>query len=276
MKPTGDADLAEMLSLAGELAQRAGELALARIEQAQASRKHDKSVVTTTDHEIQSMIVQAVGDAYPDHAVCGEETACSVSQKVAAEGARHCWVIDPLDGTRNYVARLPCFATSIAVLDRGEPVVGVIYEHNTRSLFTATRGYGARLNDSIIRVNERGEDSDHLLGTASSKDEMAVRVAAAWHARRGFICRNFGSTAFEMGLVASGAMTGMLGRRAKIWDVAAGALLIREAGGVFTNPYGAELLPFRMDADPQQAIPFLASSAAMHSVLLETIRQAMS
>ena len=185
-------------------------------------------------------------------------------------------MIDPLDGTRNYVARLPCFSTSIAVLDEGVPVVGVVYEHNTLQMFTATRGGGASLNGSKIHVNELGAEDEHLVGVPSSKDGMAIRVAGAWHATHGFICRNLGSTAFELGLIACGAMSGMLGRRVKIWDIAAGALLISEAGGHFTDPFGKPLLPFRMDADPQQSIPFLAATASMHRILVESIHAAMA
>jgi myo-inositol-1(or 4)-monophosphatase len=272
----GGPDPTSMLAMATRLAKEAAEISLARIEQATASRKFDKSIVTTTDHEIQSLIERAIADAYPDHAICGEETAPSSDARVAPEDARFCWVIDPLDGTRNYVAKLPCFATSIAVLDEGIPIVGVIHEHNTRQLYSATSGDGATLNGRAIRVSDLGGESDHLLGAPSSKDEMALRVGRAWHATRGYVCRNFGSTAFEMGLIASGAMSGMLGRRVKIWDIAAGGLLIQEAGGFFTSPHGEPLTPFPMDADPQQSIPFLAASAMMHEKLLDSIRVAMA
>ncbi len=265
-----------MLRLAEQLARQAADLSLSRIEQAAASRKFDKSIVTTTDHEIQTLIVRAIGQTYSDHAICGEETTPTPDARVSPNESRYCWVIDPLDGTRNYVAKLPCFATSIAVLDRGVPVIGVVYEHNTRQLFAATQGCGATLNGSRIRVNDFGAESEHLLGVPSSKDEMANRVAGAWQVTRGYVCRNLGSTAFEMGLIAGGSMSGMLGRRVKIWDIAAGALLISEAGGLFSDPFGKPLIPFHMEDDPQQSIPFLAASASMHSVLVESIRAAMS
>ncbi len=266
---------AQMLSLAERLAREAADISLSRIEKATASKKFDKSVVTTTDLEIQSLIVGAIRDAYPDHAICGEETAPTPNARVSPEGVRYCWAIDPLDGTRNYVAKLPCFATSIGVLDRGIPAVGVVYEHNTRQLFSATQGGGATLNGRKIRVNNLRPENDHLLGIPSSKDEMGIRVSRAWLATRGYIGRNLGSTAFEMGLIASGAMSGMVGRCVKIWDIAAGELLISEAGGVFSDPQGRPLIPFRMDADPQQSIPFLAASASMHAILLDSIREAM-
>lgn len=276
MTSSGDSMHEDMLSLAKDLAQRAADISLARIGLARASQKFDRSVVTTTDHEIQTIIIQAIQEAYPDHAICGEETAPTPRACVAPPNARFCWVIDPLDGTRNYVAKLPCFATSIAVLDHGVPVVGVVYEHNTRQLYSAIAGCGAMLDGRSIHVNELDPDSEHMLGVTSSKDDMAIRVARAWHATRGYVCRNLGSTAFELGLIASGAMSGMLGRRVKIWDVAAGALLIREAGGVFTDPLGQSLIPFHMGADPQQNTPFLAAGMRMHSVLVDSIRAAIA
>ena len=273
MSPTNSqVDHGQLLGLAGEVARRAGEISLGRMESARPSRKHDRSLVTTTDHEIQAMIAGAINDAYPLHAICGEETEPAPRARVAPEDTKYCWVIDPLDGTRNYVAGLPCFATAIAVLDEGVPVVGVIYEHNSRQLFSAVRGQGATRNGKSIQVNRLGADSDHLLGVPSSKNELARRAAARWHATRGYICRNLGSTAFEMGLIAAGAMSGMLGCRVKIWDIAAGTLLVQEAGGVVTDPHGQPVTPFRMDADPQQDVPVLAASASMHGVLLASLR----
>ena len=276
MTKRSDAPHESMLELAVRLATHAAEISLSRIEEAKVSRKFDNSVVTTTDNEIQAMIVEAIADKFPSHAVCGEETAPTAGACIAPPEARYCWVIDPLDGTRNYVARLPCFATSIGALDRGVPVVGVVYEHNTRQLFTATLGGGAHLNDRQVFVNQLPPESKHLVGIPSTKDDMALKVSAAWHATPGLVCRNFGSTALEMGLVASGSLSGLLGRQVKIWDIAAGTLLISEAGGIITDPLGNSILPFRMDADPQRSVPILAASKSVHGWLLESIRTAMS
>lgn len=266
-----DGNPSQWLHLAEHLARRAGEIALSRIDSAEISRKHDRSLVTTTDREIQIMITGALHESFPDHAVCGEETEPASRPCVAPTGTRYCWVIDPLDGTRNYVARLPCFATSIALLDGGVPVVGIIREHNTQQMFSAIRGQGATRNGRCIHVSNDGPGGDHLLGVPTSKDELALRAAELWHGMRGFVCRNLGSTAFELGLVAAGAMSGMLGCRVKIWDIAAGALIIEEAGGVVTDPNGRTIVPFRMDADPQVDIPTLAASRAMHATLLNSI-----
>lgn len=271
MKGATEGNPSQWLLLAEDVARLAGEIAVSRIDIAESSRKHDRSLVTTTDREIQTMITRALHESFPDHAVCGEETEPASRPCVAPAGTRYCWVVDPLDGTRNYVARLPCFATSIALLDGGVPVVGVIREHNTQQTFSAIRGQGATRNGRRIHVSHDGPGGDHLLGVPTSKDELAVRAAQAWHGASGFVCRNLGSTAFEMGLVATGAMSGMLGCRVKIWDIAAGALIVEEAGGVVTDPNGRAVVPFRMDADPQQDLPTLAASRAMHATLLNSI-----
>lgn len=275
-KSLSSSALGQARRLAEEWALAAGTIALANFGRTRSTRKADASVVTETDHQIQSMILGEARRSFPDHSFCGEEGEHHRDSKIAAEGAQYCWVIDPLDGTRNYVAQVPCFATSIALLDCGRPVVGVIREHNTGRLFSAEHGGGAYLDGESIRVNQLGEGDEHLVGVPSSKDELAVRVGHRWHGTPGLVCRNMGSTAFEMGLIASGAMSAMLCRRVKIWDIAAGVVLIREAGGVITDPLGKEVLPFRMDADPQDNIPILAASVRMHGVLLDSIRTAMA
>lgn len=269
-------DLSHARRLAEQWSRNAAEISLKRIGNSAPSRKSDSSVVTATDHAIQDFITREIGRMFPDHAICAEESDPGSHSRVAPEENRYCWVLDPLDGTRNYVARVPCFSTSIALLDRGVPIMGVIHEHNTGMLFSATLGGGAFVNGTPARVSELDEHSEHLLGVPSTKDDMAIRVSAHWHATPSFVCRNLGSTAFEMGLIACGAMSGMLGRRVKIWDIAAGAILIMEAGGVVSDPSGKPLIPFPIDADPLRNIPMLAATSRMHDALLESIRTALS
>ena len=130
----------EMCTLATRLAERAGEIARARRGAGKTSLKSDASLVTETDHAMQALILDGIAAAFPDHAVVAEEQVADPARHADRMSARYCWVIDPLDGTRNYVSNMPCFATSIAVLDDGVPVVGVVIEHNTRWKFTAVAG----------------------------------------------------------------------------------------------------------------------------------------
>lgn len=269
-----DSTLSGMLNLASELAVEAASISLAGFGKAVARRKADDSVVTETDYAIQAHIVQRIAKAYPDHAILAEEKPEHGHEHGDLTSARYVWVVDPLDASRNYASGLACFATSIAVLDRAAPVVGVVYEHNLRHLYSAITGGGAFLNGRSIRVVEPPTSHDHLIGIPSSKDELTVRVLCRWVATKGFILRNLGAATLHLAMVASGALEAAYAVQSKIWDVAAGVLLIREAGGLVTDPFGGDLLPFDLTADPNRDIPFLAGGPTMHARLLQSVREA--
>jgi myo-inositol-1(or 4)-monophosphatase len=262
-----------MLALAVRLAREAGAMALPRLGAAAAGRKADDSVVTEVDREIEAHVTSAIRDAHPDHEVLGEEThehrpSGDRPGGYGPGGGRFCWVIDPLDGTRNFVAGLPCFAISIAVLDRGQPIVGVVYEPNLDRLYTATLGGGAMFNGARVAAREPEPGTDLLVGVASSKDELSVRVLQKWGSMPGIILRNLGSSALHLALVASGALSAAFGVKCKIWDIAAGVLLVSEAGGVVTSPTGAPLIPFDLSRDPRDNLPILAGPSGVHQRLL--------
>ncbi len=262
----------KMLELAKRLATEATALALSHIGQTTVKRKADNSVVTEADHAIQSHLLRAIAEAYPDHAVRAEEVLERPDAHPDPALARYCWVVDPLDGTRNYASAFPCFSTSIAVLDQCRPVVGVVLEHNLGLLYAAAAGFGSTLNGAAVRVAADRKDWDMLVGVPSSKDQLTLSVLRSWAATPGLICRNLGSTALHLGLVASGALAAVFCKRTKIWDVAAGALLVTEAGGRITDLLGADLAPFDLTADPNADLPFLASAPAIHERLLSSIR----
>jgi len=266
-----------MLDLAKRLATEAAGLSRPGDSRPETERKPDDSVVTDADHAIQEHIFSAIRAAHPDHALLGEEVTVGGSHTVGPElpEARYCWVVDPLDGTRNYAAGLRVFSTSIAVLDRGRPVLGVVSDHNLGDTYEAVFGSGTKLNGSPIRARNPKPDEDFLVGVPSAKDNISVSVVQAWAAIDGFVCRNLGSTALHMALVSSGALAGAFSKRSKIWDIAAGWLLVSEAGGRVTDIKGADHLPFALDIDHHTDLPFLASSPGMHQYLLETIRAAV-
>ena len=263
-----------MLALATRSAKEAAAISLASFGDAPATRKADTTVVTETDHAIQARILAAIAEAYPEHAVLAEERVPYPQAHAAIAKARYCWVVDPLDGTRNYAAGFPVFSTSIAVLNRGRPVVAVVYEHQLDCLYTALAGEGATLNDQPIHVRETYADLDMLVAIPTSKDPLAVAVACNWAATPGLVCRNVGSTALHLAMVASGALSAVFSKRSKIWDVAAGALLVIEAGGRITDHLGGERLPFDLTARPDADLPFLAAAPYAHERLLGPIRKA--
>lgn len=264
-------EYADFANLAVQLAQEAAKTVLDRLGTRAISRKADQSIVTDADEAAQSQILNAVADRFPAHAFLAEETIATDRSLPDPKTARFCWVVDPLDGTRNFVAGFPCFCTSIAVLEHGRPVVGVIYEHNLALCYAAILGQGATRNGQPVFAKTPEEGFDWLLAVPSSKDPMTVRIVRSWVGTRGFVLRNTGSTAFHLALVASGVFAGAFAKRSKIWDIAAGALLVQEAGGVVTTPTGQDLFPYSFDANPTADIPFLAVARAVQSRLLDSI-----
>ena len=262
------------MGLARDTAAEAGVIARRHIGAVSVERKADESVVTEADRAMQDVILKAVGTAYPDHAVLAEETLAHTQRHAPLGDARYTWVVDPLDGTRNYAAGFPCYSTSIAVLDRGVPVVALVMEHNVSQTYTAIRHQGTECNGRRVSMEEPQPGMDVLVGVPSSKDPLAVTVVSHWVSSRGIICRNFGSTAFALALTSSGGLDAAFAKRAKIWDIAAGMLLVTEAGGRFTDPFGRERDSFRVDDDPEEDLPFLAAPRKLHGRLMTSINTA--
>lgn len=262
-----------MLEAATELCLRAEPLiAAGRAGGGEASFKADESVVTPTDHAVQRMILAEIATRFPGHAVAAEESLAHPTAHADRRTARFCWAVDPLDGTRNFVAGLPCYSTSIAVLEEGRPVVAAVYDHNIHWLFAARRGGGATLNGRRIVLAGVPGPGDRLVALSSSKSRFTVAVARAWSAEEGLVLRNLGSTALHLALVASGGLDAALCTKCKIWDIAAGALLVTEAGGMVTTPEGGDPFPFLPDQPLTGDLPVLAGGPAIHTRLLAGLR----
>jgi myo-inositol-1(or 4)-monophosphatase len=265
-----DPPLVAMLELAKRLAVEAAGIALPHMGRTSARLKADQSLVTEVDGHIQGHILSAIGQTFPDHAIIAEEKQTDPDARPAPTDARFCWVIDPLDGTRNYAWSFPCYSTSIAVLDRGRPVVGVVYGHHMRMLYAATMGGGATVNDVPVRMVGDLPGSELLIGVPSSKDKLTAAVVCRWVESRGFVCRNLGSTALHLGILAAGGLSAVFCKRCKIWDLAAGVLMVREAGGRVVHLQGSKVVhqdaPYELDSfdlsqDPGADVPFLATTA---------------
>ncbi len=259
-----------MLELATRLAHEAADLGRTHLGRTTISRKSDRSLVTEADRAIETHILAAIRDAHPDHATCAEESASDPNPDRARP--RFCWVIDPIDGTRNYVSGFPGYCTSIAVLDRGRTVIGVVLNHNGGDLYVATAGGGATLNGQAVHMTEVRRGDDLLLGVPSSKDKLTVTVVGSWLAKPGIVCRNVGSTALHMSMVAAGQLGAAFCKQCKIWDVAAGVLLVEEAGGRVTNLQGGSLLPFDLTSDPCSDVPHITAACGTHEQLLAQVR----
>lgn len=250
-------------------------MALARQRSLHASLKSDGSVVTDVDREIQAMICRAVAERFPDHAVVGEETLDCGPLNPPREKARYCWVVDPIDGTRNYAAGLPSFSTSIGVLDEGRPVVGVIYDPNLGDLFAAAAGLGATRNGRPMQVSGVRLEREYLIGFPSEKDRESVAVVRSWAGERGYIARAAGSTALHLAWVACGALDASFGQKTRIWDLAGGAVLVAEAGGKIEDPYGGRLFPFGPERDVNAKTPYVAATPRLFEPLMTSIQEAV-
>ena len=197
--------------------------------------------VTEVDIAAEQEILYQLGKAYPEHRFLCEESGMSGN-----EGSDYTWVIDPLDGTSNFLRGIPHYAISIACLHRGKIEHAVVYDPVRREEFIASRGRGAQLNGHRIRVGSRHELTDSLIGTGvpflGHCDEHLdwYTQALAAITSRSMGVRRAGAASLDLAYVAAGRLDGFWEMGLNQWDIAAGALLVREAGGLITDLAGGE------------------------------------
>ena len=194
--------------------------------------------VTDVDRTSEQIILRILRSSFPEHSIRAEESGISPS------GSAWQWLVDPLDGTVNYMHGFPMFAVSIALAHQGKLEVGVVFDPLRKELFTAQRGKGAWLNGKKIRVTQSRTFEDVLLSTGfpfRAKDQMDLYLASFRRVFRetGSI-RRAGSAALDLSYVACGRMDGFWEMALSPWDMAAAALLIREAGGTVTDFFGED------------------------------------
>lgn len=200
--------------------------------------KGDKNLVTEVDQESERLIVRHLLGTFPDHNIIAEEG------EYPQGDAPFRWIIDPLDGTTNYAHGFPWFCVSIGLESAGELVAGVIYNPMHDELFSATKGGGAFLNGQRLHVSTRAPLQNTLLATgfpydcASDPANNFGNFIAFQKAARGI--RRAGAAALDLAFVAAGRLDGFWELKLKPWDVAAGVLLVREAGGTVTTFDGTE------------------------------------
>jgi len=226
------------VTLMVKAARQAGNLILrqmSRLESLNVVEKARQDYASEVDAQAENEIIRELKRAFPDHAFLGEEGG-------QRGQSRYVWVIDPLDGTSNYLRGFPHFCVSIALLDNGEPQHGVIFDPLRNELFTASRGGGAFLNDRRIRVSPRNGLTGALLTTGfPPRDRANLRPqlnAIEALLREAEDIRRTGSAALDLAYVACGRSDGYFEAGLKPWDVAAGVLLVREAGGRCCDYFG--------------------------------------
>lgn len=235
-----------MLNTAIKAARRAGNIinrGSLDLERLQVVRKGPKDYVTEVDRAAEEAVIDILRTAYPDHGFLGEESGVHVAPgEATGDSPEFQWIIDPLDGTTNFIHGFPAYAVSIALAQRGQITQAVVYDPTRNEMFTASRGSGAFLNDRRMRVSGQTRYHDALLGAhvpgsaggATGPSRFSSLLSECASARR------MGSTVLDMAYVATGRFDGFCGIHLKPWDVAAGSLLVLEAGGLVADFEGEQ------------------------------------
>ncbi|MCB1631191.1 MAG: inositol monophosphatase [Pseudomonadales bacterium] len=230
-----------MVNIALAAARKAGEIiarAADRIDLIEVSRKASNDFVTEIDRAAEREIIFQLRKAYPDHQILAEESGPS-GDDTRSGGFR--WIIDPLDGTTNFVRGIPHFAVSIACARDGRLEHAVIVDPIRREEFTATRGAGAQLNGRRMRVSTRAGLKEAVLGTGIPFREPAIEYLPAYlrtleqFTTRSAGIRRAGAATLDLAYVAAGRLDGFWEIGLQPWDIAAGALLVQEAGGLVSD-----------------------------------------
>jgi myo-inositol-1(or 4)-monophosphatase len=229
-------------AVAVNIASKAGEWIKSKVGQANriSSKTSASDLVTEVDKGAESLIRKLIHTYFPTHAILGEEGA-----EPGPEGAmkaleevgedEYVWIVDPIDGTTNFIHGLPFFSVSIALAHRGEVIVGVIYDPSRDEMFVAEKGKGAYVHGKRIEVSGEERLADCLLATGFPTDREAVlplnmrQLTSVINSVRNV--RNAGSAALHLAYVASGRLSGFWEMNLNAWDLAAGILLVQEAGG---------------------------------------------
>jgi myo-inositol-1(or 4)-monophosphatase len=235
-----------LLNTAVKAARRAGSIinraALDRSKlQVQAKGKND--FVTQVDKAAENAIIDILRQAYPDHAILGEESG-ELARNSGKDAADYRWIIDPLDGTTNFIHGFPQYCVSIAVQYRGATAHGVVYDPTRNELFTASKGAGAFLDDRRVRVSKCVHLKDALVGTGfpfreSARLTLYMRQLRAVMTSASAV-RRPGAAALDLAYVACGRMDAFWEMGLSSWDMAAGALMIKEAGGLVGDLAGED------------------------------------
>ncbi|WP_137895572.1 inositol monophosphatase family protein [Ramlibacter sp. 2FC] len=231
-------NLHPMLNVAIKAARAAGAIinrAALDVEAVRVSQKQVNDFVTEVDHASEQTIIETLLTAYPGHGIHAEESGRTHGDPKSD----HVWIIDPLDGTTNFIHGFPVYCVSIALAVRGKIEQAVIYDPSRNDLFTATKGRGAYLNERRIRVSKRTQLNESLVSTGfpfrkGDNFKLYLRMMADVMQRTAGL-RRPGSAALDLAYVAAGFTDGFFETGLQPWDVAAGSLLVTEAGGLIGN-----------------------------------------
>lgn len=250
-----------------EITLNAGEIVKGTIgEEMHVQHKTRTDLVTQADHDSEQYLIHAIREAFPKHGINAEESG-------EWEGdPEHQWYLDPLDGTLNFAHGVPFYSVSVGYAYQGEMMLGAVYDPLRDELFAAQRGQGAALNDQSISVSGETDLINCMLVTGFPHDQAAWGTPAdntANFFRFNTLCqtvRRLGSAALDVVYVAAGRLDGFWQVEINQWDVAAGGLIVREAGGVVTDAFGSR----DFLAKP---VSFLCANPAIHGEMLRVLQE---
>ena len=272
--------LAQDLQFAMELARGAGAIALSHYGKVERLTKTHAATtleaVTDADRATQRHIVAGLRRRFPEDGIVGEEndTGDAITFECQDPNGRN-WVIDPIDGTNNFIAGLGNFAVCIGLLDGGMPVLGVVYDVTRDTMYAAAKGEGAWVGTKRMRVLDTPMSDSSMLMLTSNLIDKAGRCpqwACEWLGQTTWKTRILGSAALEAIYVAAGVAHGAVTVNGKLWDAAAPAAILLEAGATMTDLAGNAIFPFRLANYAGAKVPFLAAGPAAHPTLLRQIR----
>ncbi len=253
------------LATAIEVVTRAGAIQAAHFGKLQhIEKKGDIDLVTEVDLEIERMFRALVAERFPSHRILAEEFGAGTEGEA---GSRYCWLFDPVDGTTNYAHGMPIFCSSLALEIDGRVEAAAVFDPSRQELFTAERGGGARLNGAPLRVSASEQLIDSMLCTGFPYNvhaivEEIVGLFAEFVGRARAV-RRLGSAAIDLCYVGAGRLDGFWERLLSPWDIAAGALIVEEAGGKVTGFDGGLFTP--------RSGEIVASNGRIHAAMLDTI-----
>ena len=255
------------LNTALKAARRAGDMmmrAASNLSSVKVDSKAFNDFVSDVDRQAENIIIDILKDAYPHHRIVSEEAGVIGNERAEFE-----WIIDPLDGTTNYLHGHPQYAISMALLEKGVLKEALVYAPERNDLYTASRGQGALLNDRRIRVSNRIDLNQALIGTGFPVVDQSM-LDTYLAILKDFIgktagARREGVASLDLCALAAGRFDGFFEFNLKPWDIAAGALIVQEAGGIVTDMYGED--------DWLQSGDIVAANPKILVQMLKTIKQ---
>jgi myo-inositol-1(or 4)-monophosphatase len=236
---------------------------LPRFQQTESRKKADGSLVTEADLSTQRRLTEHLAELHPSIPLLGEEMRIEEQEQVMRESETGFWCLDPLDGTANYVAGMPCFATSLAYIRQGQVHIGIIYDPLRQECFHAVRGEGAWLNNNRLQLATPADELKACVAMVDFK-RLSQRLASQLATHPPYRSqRSIGSVALDWCWLAAGRLQLYLHGGAKLWDYAAGSLIYQEAGGRYRLTPGHVSLPAQTDLTLEPCMAVAAANQAL-------------